>query len=79
MGQAAAMVEAGQSNQALRVLRRLVAAEVRSYQPYWVTLAAAQAAAGDLPPAGQAMQTAIGLTEDPAVRSYLAASLRGES
>jgi RNA polymerase sigma-70 factor (ECF subfamily) len=76
VGQAAAMVEAGDPGPALGVLRRLVAAEVSAYQPYWVTLATALAAAGDRPAAEQALQTAIGLTEDPAVRSFLAAALR---
>jgi len=76
VGQAAAMVEAGEHAQAIAVLRRLVAAEVSSYQPYWVTLATALAAAGDMLSAEQALQTAIGLTEDPAIRSFLAESLR---
>jgi RNA polymerase sigma-70 factor (ECF subfamily) len=77
VGQAAAMVEAGEPAQALAVLRRLVAGEVSSYQPYWVTLANALAAAGDGLSAEQALQTAIGLTEDPAIRSFLAGGPRG--
>lgn len=77
VAQAAAMVEAGEPAQALSVLRRLVAAEVGSYQPYWVTMAAALAAAGDATSARQAWQTAIGLTEDAAIRSFLAKSLDG--
>jgi RNA polymerase sigma-70 factor (ECF subfamily) len=76
VGQAAAMVEAGEPAQALAVLGRLQADEVLSYQPYWVTLAHARAAAGDGPSARQALQTAIGLTEDPAIRAFLAQSLR---
>ncbi len=79
VAQAAAMVEAGQPDQALGVLGRLVAAEVSSYQPYWVTLATARAAAGDRASAEQALQTAIGLTEDPAIRAFLTGSLRGGS
>lgn len=75
VGQAAAMVEAGEPAQALGVLRRLVDDEVRIYQPYWVTLAAAHAAAGDRRLADQARRTAIGLTEDAAVRSFLVASM----
>lgn len=71
------MVEAVQPAQALGVLRRLVVADVGSYRPYWVTLAAAQAALGDRPATERALQTAIGLTEDPAVRSFLAGSLDG--
>ena len=72
VAQAAAMVEAGEPGQALGVLGRLVAAEVSGYQPYWVTLATARAAAGDGPSAELALQTAIGLTEDAAIRSFLA-------
>jgi RNA polymerase sigma-70 factor (ECF subfamily) len=72
VGQAAAMVDAGEHHRALSVLQRLVTAEVSSYQPYWVTLAAARAATGDTLSAEQALRTAIGLTEDPAIRWFLA-------
>lgn len=75
VAQAAAMVEAGAPGQALGVLQRLVPSDVSSYQPYWVTLASAQAAMGDDASARQALQTAIGLTEDPAVRAFLARTL----
>lgn len=75
VAQAAAMVEAGKHAQAIDVLRRLVVDEVRSYPPYWVTLAAALDAAGDRSAAEQSMQTAIGLTEDVATRLFLAQSL----
>jgi RNA polymerase sigma-70 factor (ECF subfamily) len=71
VAQAAAMIEAGEPVQALAVLRRLVPAEVAGYQPYWVALAHALAAAGDRASAQQALQTAIGLTVDAAVRSFL--------
>ncbi len=77
VSQAAAMVEADEPAQALQVLRRLVPAEVDGYQPYWVTLAHALAAAGERPSAEQALQTAIGLTEDAAVRVYLMTTLGG--
>ncbi|MBC7994420.1 MAG: RNA polymerase subunit sigma-70 [Rhizobacter sp.] len=72
VGQAAALVEAGEHDQALHVLERLVDADVSSYQPYWVTLAAARSALGDRLSAEQALRTAIGLTEDPAIRAFLA-------
>lgn len=75
VAQAAARVEAGEPDEALQVLRRLDATEVGGHQPYWVTLAAALDAAGDRPAARRALQTAIGLTEDAAVRAYLATSL----
>jgi RNA polymerase sigma-70 factor (ECF subfamily) len=75
VAQAAAMVEADAHVEALTVLQRLVADEVSSYQPYWVTLAMALAAAGERTAAAQALQTAIGLTEDSAVRRFLAQAL----
>lgn len=77
VAQAASQVEAGEPQYALAVLGRLQAAEVRSYQPYWVTLAHALAATGDRPAAQRAMQAAMGLTEDAAVRAFLAGSLDG--
>ncbi len=77
VAQAAARVDARDPQQALAVLGRLPEAEVRSYQPYWVTLAHALAACGDQPAARQAMQTAMGLTEDAAVRAFLSGSLDG--
>jgi RNA polymerase sigma-70 factor (ECF subfamily) len=75
VGQAAALVEAGRPNVALEVLRRLEVSDVNSYQPYWVTLASAQAAAGDDRSAQQSLQRAIGLTEDPAIRAFLSRPL----
>lgn len=71
VAQAAAMVEAADSTSALAVLSRLSPADVSAYQPYWVTLARAEAAAGHYASAQQALERAIGLTEDPAVRAYL--------
>ena len=75
VGQAAALVDAGEPARARAVLGRLVASEVRTYQPYWVTLANALAASGERAAAEQALQTAIGLTEDVALRDFLARSL----
>jgi RNA polymerase sigma-70 factor (ECF subfamily) len=75
VGQAAAMVDARQPESARAVLGRLVASEVRSYQPYWVTLANALSASGEKEAAKEALQTAIGLTDDVAIRSFLAKSL----
>ncbi len=71
VAQAAARVEAGDATQALVMLSQLVPAEVASYQPYWVTLAHAERAAGRPRAAQQGLERAIGLTEDPAVRAYL--------
>ncbi len=71
VAQAAAMVEAGDSTNALAVLSRLSPPDVTGYQPYWVTLARAEIAAGDRESALQSLERAIGLTEDPSVRTYL--------
>ena len=56
---------------ALAVLSRLLPSDVTGYQPYWVTLARAEAAAGKHGSAFQSLERAIGLTEDPAVRAFL--------
>jgi RNA polymerase sigma-70 factor (ECF subfamily) len=71
VAQAAAMVEAGNPTNALAVLSRLPPSDVTGYQPYWVTLARAESVAGRQGSALQALDRAIGLTEDPAVRAYL--------
>lgn len=71
VAQAAALVDAGEPTQALGVLSRLVAADISTYQPYWVTLAHTQAALGDHASARQSLEQAIGLTEDPAIRAFL--------
>jgi RNA polymerase sigma-70 factor (ECF subfamily) len=76
VSQAAALVDAGDADKALVVLGRLPEADVRSYQPYWVTRANALGAKGDLPAAARALDVAIGLTEDPAVRAFLVQSRR---
>ena len=71
VAQAAAMVEAGDAAAALAVLSRLLPSDVTGYQPYWVTLARAEAAAGNQGSAFHSLERAIGLTEDPAVRAFL--------
>lgn len=72
VAQAAAMVEAGEMGNALAVLGGLSADEVSGYQPYWVTLANAHQALGNTAAMTQARKRAIGLTEDPSVRHFLA-------
>ena len=74
VGQAAALTDAGRVDDALRVLRRIPEADVSTYQPYWVTLANALRASGEEAGATRAVETAIGLTEDPAVRAFLSAA-----
>ena len=76
VAQAAAMIETGEPEKALQVLRRLVATDVSKYQPYWVTRANALSAMGDSVAAEQALRIAVGLTEDGAIRSFLAQSIR---
>lgn len=71
VAQAAAMVEAGDAAAALAALSRLAPSDVTGYQPYWVTLARAEAAAGNQGSAFHSLERAIGLTEDPAVRAFL--------
>ncbi len=75
VAQAAAMVEAGDPANALTTLTRLSPADIAGYQPYWVTLARAERVAGRRESALRAFERAIGLTEDPAVRAYLATFL----
>jgi RNA polymerase sigma-70 factor, ECF subfamily len=75
VAQAAALLEAGDADAAAAVLRQLAEADIRGYQPYWATLAAVHAACGQRAEAASALHTAIGLTEDPAIRAFLAQSL----
>ena len=75
VAQSAAMLEAGDPKSAMATLSRLSASDVAGYQPYWVTLARAERVAGDHGSAQRAFEHAMGLTEDPAVRTYLAALL----
>ncbi len=71
VGRAAAALDAGTPAVALRYLDDLASAPTESYQPYWVTRAHVLAALKRFAEAGQSLQTAIGLTEDSAVRGYL--------
>ncbi len=68
---AAARLEAGDTAGARTLLDALAPADVAGYQPYWVTLAGVLTACDDPSGAHQALQRAIGLTEDPAVREFL--------
>lgn len=73
VAQAAALTEAGEPQAAFSVLSRVADADARAYQPYWVTLARVLAARGETTAAARALATAVGLTEDPAVRAFLLA------
>lgn len=71
VSRAAALLEAAGPQAALQALDLLQPADVRSYQPYWVVRAHVLETSGRRSEALAARQTAIGLTEDPAVRRYL--------
>ncbi len=71
VGWAAAQFEAGHVAGAGATLAALPAGEVARYQPYWVTRWRVLAAAGDAAAAQQALEQAVALTGDPAVRRFL--------
>ncbi len=71
VGRAAATLDAGDPVTALQQLDELPVTTTVRYQPYWVTRAHALHAESRAADAQQALQTAIGLTEDHAVRCYL--------
>lgn len=75
VGQAAVLVEADRPADAWAILADLPPQAIKAYQPYWVTCAHAHTALGQPERAEAALQTAIGLTEDEAVRTYLRARL----
>lgn len=72
VSRAAMLLEAGQAESAREALETLPAAKTAQYQPYWVTTAFVATAIGDGQSAAKAFETAIALTEDPAVRTFLA-------
>jgi RNA polymerase sigma-70 factor (ECF subfamily) len=67
----AVLLAMGSASQALEVLHALAADDVETYQPYWVTLAAALDEWGDALGANSARERAIGLTENAAMRQFL--------
>ena len=71
VAQAVACAQAGDLARAEALLAALDHPRRSSYQPYWVALAHVSAQAGRLDAALLAMQQAIGLTSDPAVRLHL--------
>lgn len=75
IGQAVALAEAGDVADGLAVLAALPAERVRSHQPYWVALAHLQRLAGQN--SQVALQQALGLTADEAVRAFLRLSHSG--
>ena len=71
VARAVAWAQAGDAAQAQALLAGLDHPRRSSYQPYWVALAHVSAQAGRRGDAARAMQQAIGLTSDPAVRLHL--------
>lgn len=71
VGRSAALLDAGDSAGALRGLDDIAEEQVASYQPYWVTRAHTLRALGREAEALAALNRALGLTEDDAVRDYL--------
>jgi len=71
VGRAAAELDAGHADKALRYLDELKSDEVQNYQPYWVTRANTLAALQRFAEAQELLATAIGLTLDSAARGHL--------
>ena len=69
---AAALAEARGADLGLRALDAIPAGAVESYQPYWALRAHLLARLGRVGPAREAYARAIGLSEDAAVRDFLA-------
>lgn len=70
-GRAAAFAEAFGPQRGLALLAELPELQAASYQPYWALKAHLLARAGEAAAAREAYNRAIGLAEDPAVRSFL--------
>jgi RNA polymerase sigma-70 factor (ECF subfamily) len=75
IGQAVAQAEAGDAAAGLAVLAALPFDAIGDYQPYWVALAHLRRLRGQADAADDALRRAIGLTEDPRLREYLAGQL----
>lgn len=71
IGHAVAVMHAQGAQEALDLLRALERAEVSNHQPYWVALAHALVDTGDRAAGLDALDSAIGLTEQPPLRRYL--------
>ncbi len=76
VGHACALAEARGPGAGLQALDALAPAEVGGYQPYWAARAHLLAAAGQATAAQEAATRAMGLTENAAVRAWLAARYR---
>jgi RNA polymerase sigma-70 factor, ECF subfamily len=76
VGEAAALLAAGNAGEALAMLEELADdPSARAYQPWWAVRAHAQAAAGRQAEAAEAFAVAAGMTEDAGLRRYLLAQV----
>jgi RNA polymerase sigma-70 factor, ECF subfamily len=71
VAQATVLLEQGDPATALEYLERIRNPAKETYQPYWVAKAFGLSAVGAKSKASIAMDRAIGLTEDPAIKTYL--------
>jgi predicted RNA polymerase sigma factor len=70
-GYAAAVAESQGPEASLRILDEIDKGDVAGYQPYWAARAHLMRRLGRTSEAAEALDRAIGLTEDPAVRQFL--------
>ena len=77
IGRAIILAEAGDPDTAQTELDALPAARVERYQPWWVARSRIAVLAGRETEAVQALVTAIALTEDSAVRTFLLEQYEG--
>lgn len=73
IGRAIILAESGDPNAGLAALDALDPARVTAHQPWWVARHRIARLSGDLDLAETALDTAINLTEDPALRAFLRA------
>jgi RNA polymerase sigma-70 factor (ECF subfamily) len=71
IAQAAALAQAQDVERGLAQLDAIDAGDVTTYQPYWAVRAHLLQRAGRPRDAAAALERAIGLTEDPAIRRHL--------
>ncbi|MFB2604199.1 RNA polymerase subunit sigma-70, partial [Rhizobium phaseoli] len=72
VAEAAVIGRASSAVEGLVRLDRIDPRAIAAYQPYWAVRAFLLARAGDNPAAADAYVTAIGLSDSPAVRAFLA-------
>lgn len=71
VGRAAAVAEAFSAQEGLRLIDDLDTSSMAAYQPYWALKAHLLREVGRVDEAAKAYERAIGLSEDPAVKTFL--------